>query len=93
MPTRNISLTGHYDSFVEDNVRTGRFGNASEVVRAGLALLERDQSEHAAKLAALRAAVAEGVADLDNGRYIDFGSSEALNTYLQGLVEAGPAHG
>lgn len=41
-------------------VKSGRYENASEVVRAGLRALERDEREHAAKIAALRKAIDEG---------------------------------
>ena len=40
MPTRNVSLTDHYDDLVEADVTSGRFKNASEVMRTGLRLLE-----------------------------------------------------
>lgn len=52
----SISLGEHFTSFVEQQVAQGRFGSTSEVVRAGLRLLE----EHEAKIAALRNALAEG---------------------------------
>jgi antitoxin ParD1/3/4 len=39
VPTRNISLTDRLDRFVETSVTTGRYQNASEVVREGLRLL------------------------------------------------------
>ena len=52
----SITLGNHFASFVEQQVSQGRFGSASEVVRAGLRLLE----EHETRLAALRAALAEG---------------------------------
>jgi antitoxin ParD1/3/4 len=60
MPTRNVNLTDELDRFVAKKVRSGRYENASEVVRAGLRTLERDEEEYEAKLAALRAAVDEG---------------------------------
>lgn len=60
MPTRNVSLTDALDRFVAKKVKTGRYENASEVVRAGLRTLEREEQEYKAKLAALRAAVDEG---------------------------------
>ena len=41
-------------------VKSGRYENASEVVRAGLRKLELEEQEHAAKLAALRRAIDEG---------------------------------
>jgi antitoxin ParD1/3/4 len=45
MPSKyalNVSITEHLCAFVEAQVASGRFGTASEVVRAGLRLLERD---------------------------------------------------
>jgi antitoxin ParD1/3/4 len=60
MPTRNINLTDELDRFVAKKVKTGRFENASEVVRAGLRSLEREEQQYEAKLAALRAAIDEG---------------------------------
>jgi antitoxin ParD1/3/4 len=38
MPTRNVNLIDHFDSFIEKRVNSGRFSNASEVVREGLRL-------------------------------------------------------
>ena len=52
----SISLGDHFTSFVERQLAQGRYGSASEVVRAGLRLLE----EHETKLEALRAALIEG---------------------------------
>ncbi len=54
----SISLGDHFAAFVDQQVRGGRYGSASDVVRAGLRLLE----EHEASMAALRAALAEGEA-------------------------------
>lgn len=52
----SISLGDHFSAFVDQQLAQGRYGSASEVVRAGLRLLE----EHEAKLQALRAALIEG---------------------------------
>ena len=60
MRTRNVNLTDELDQFILDKVKTGRYENASEVVRAALRSLERDEREYEEKLAALRAALAEG---------------------------------
>jgi len=60
VPTRNVNLTDELDRVVAKKVRSGRYENASEVVRAGLRALERDEQEYQAKLAALRSAVDEG---------------------------------
>lgn len=60
MPTRNVNLTDELDRFVLAKVKTGRYENASEVVRAALRTLERDEQQYEAKLAALRVAIDEG---------------------------------
>lgn len=52
----SISLGDHFSDFVEDRVESGCYSSASEVLRAGLRLLE----EHEAKVEALRNALIEG---------------------------------
>ncbi len=54
----SVSLGDHFTAFVETQVAAGRYGSASDVIRAGLRLLEVEE----AQLAALRAALAEGEA-------------------------------
>lgn len=61
MPT-SVALSHHFESFVRAQVDSGRFNNVSEVVRAGLRLLENHEAQQVAKLQALRAAVALGLA-------------------------------
>lgn len=53
----SISLGDHFEDFVDDKVSTGRFKNASEVIRAGLRLLEEEET----KIVALKKAIEEGV--------------------------------
>ncbi len=69
MPTRNVNLTDKLDHFVAAKVKSGRYENASEVVRAGLRTLEREEQQYEAKLAALRTAIdigdTSGVAEGD----------------------------
>jgi antitoxin ParD1/3/4 len=60
MPTRNVNLTDELDRFVLAKVESGRYENASEVVRAALRILEREEQRYEAKLAALRTAIDEG---------------------------------
>jgi antitoxin ParD1/3/4 len=60
MPTRNVNLTPELDAFLLTRVESGRFENASEVVRAALRTMEREERVFEAKLAALRAAIDEG---------------------------------
>jgi antitoxin ParD1/3/4 len=52
----SISLGDHFEHFVEDKVTNGRFKNASEVIRAGLRLLEEEET----RILALKKAISEG---------------------------------
>ena len=61
MPT-SVALGSHFESFVKQQLSAGRFNNASEVIRAGLRLLEDHEQVQALKLHELRSAVAAGVA-------------------------------
>jgi antitoxin ParD1/3/4 len=60
MPT-SIALSPHFERFIRQQVASGRFNNVSEVVRAGLRLLEEREAEQSAKLQALRDAMAVGL--------------------------------
>ena len=72
MPTRNVNLTKELDRFVMEKVESGRYENASEVVRTALRTLEREERQYEAKLAALRAAIDEGDASgIANGNPFD----------------------
>ena len=62
VPTRNVNLTPELDSFVASKVNAGLYANASEVMRAALRLLERDEREQEEKMRALRAAIKSGMA-------------------------------
>lgn len=53
----SISLGDHFEDFVDKRVSTGRFKNASEVIRAGLRLLEEEEN----KIAVLKNAIIEGI--------------------------------
>ena len=59
----SISLGTHFESFINYKIESGRFNSVSEVVRAGLRLLEDKES----KIQALRAAIIEG----ENSGYIE----------------------
>jgi antitoxin ParD1/3/4 len=67
----SISLGNHFESFIEQSVNDGRFNNASEVVRAGLRLLEEEEN----KVIALRKAINDGI---ESGRAIDFDPKKHL---------------
>ena len=56
MKNTSITLGTRFEAFANTQVRSGRYGSVSEVVRAGLRILE----EHEAKMEALRTALIEG---------------------------------
>ena len=66
---RNTSVTlgDHFLNFIKAKISQGRFDNTSEAVRAGLRLLEVEET----KLEALRTRLAEGEAQLDKGQGVD----------------------
>jgi antitoxin ParD1/3/4 len=55
-----VNLTDELDRFVLAKVESGRYENASEVIRAALRILEREEQVYEARLAALRTAIDEG---------------------------------
>lgn len=61
MPT-SVALGRHFETFIREQLQSGRFNNASEVIRAGLRLLEEHEQRHQAGLQALRADIAAGQA-------------------------------
>jgi antitoxin ParD1/3/4 len=87
MPTRNINLTNQLDRFVEKRINSGRYGNASEVIREGLRLLEERERETKAKLEWLRTAVQEGLDDLDSGHSVELDTGRELDAHLKHLAK------
>jgi antitoxin ParD1/3/4 len=85
MPTRNINLTERYDQFVETLVTSGRFSNASEVMRAGLRLLEGQAHEEDEKLTLLRSLASEGLGELDQGQGIVMDGEQELTEFIGSL--------
>ncbi len=87
MPTRNVVLTDSQAKFVEQMVAGGQYQNASEVLREGLRLVQAREAEQAAKLAALREAVAVGIADIEAGRYTEFRDAKSLRNHLNAIAK------
>lgn len=65
MKNTSVSLGSYFDQFVQNQVSEGRYKNVSEVIRAGLRLLENEES----KAIALRNAIQKGI---DSGIAHDF---------------------
>ena len=87
MPTRNVVLTKRQEELIETLVESGRYQNASEVLRDGLRMVEQREAEDASKLKALRAAARVGVAAFDRGKFKEFANIEDLQSYLNELSD------
>jgi antitoxin ParD1/3/4 len=87
MPTRNVNLTEHFDEFIESGVASGRFGNASEMVREGLRLLEQREEENRTKLEWIRSAVREGIEDLERGEYTVLRSRGEIDDFVSAICD------
>jgi antitoxin ParD1/3/4 len=87
MPTRNVVLTKHQEKLIEALVGSGRYQNASEVLREGLRLVEQRAAEDAAKLEVLREAATAGFGALDRGEFKEFDSIDELQAYLNDFSE------
>jgi len=78
MPTRNVVITPQQEALIAELVTTGRYKNASEVLREGLRLLERREAEDAARIAGLRFAIEEAESSISAG---------ALDLYTPELLD------
>ncbi len=78
--TTSISLGDHFTGFVEGQVASGRFGSVSEVIRAGLRVLE----EREARFQAFQLAITEGV----NSGIVENFSMDALQQDMDGELDA-----
>ena len=81
MKTTSVALGSHFEDFIKVQIANGRYNNASEVIRAGLRLLEDNES----RIAVLKSAIEEG---LESGIAEDFDPASHLRT-LKSSVKNG----
>ena len=74
MATTSLSLGEHWEVFIKNEISSGRYGSASEVVRDALLAMEERKS----KLEALRAHLSEGAIQAKNGEFVDDFSMDSL---------------
>ena len=87
MPTKNLVITDYQSQWIESLVKSGRYQNASEVMREGLRLLEERDRDFEARIAALKAQVRVGLDDIQAGRFAEFTEGENLSAYLKGVTD------
>jgi antitoxin ParD1/3/4 len=67
----NVSLTEELEELVQKKVESGRYTSSSEVIRAGLRLLEQEDELRETRLAAIRADVRAGIDQAERGELVD----------------------
>ncbi len=87
MPTRNVVLTDRQETLIEALVQSGRYQNASEVMREGLRLVENREVDEATKLEALRSAADLGIAALERGAFKQFADASSLVAHLDKVAD------
>jgi antitoxin ParD1/3/4 len=87
MPTKNVVVTERQAKLIDRLVSSGRYQNASEVLREGLRFVEQQERIDKAKLKALREAVQVGIDDIEAGRYRDFDSFDDLDRHFKAVAD------
>jgi antitoxin ParD1/3/4 len=87
MPTRNVVLTERQAALVDALVESGRYQDASEVLREGLRLVETREAAEKAKLEALRAAAQVGFSAVDRGEFTEFADASAMISRLDRIAD------
>lgn len=97
MPTNarqlNVSITPHFSKFIRDKVKSGRYSNASEVVREALRRLE--QEEMVAQQSTIEdpdnvhEAVRQGFASIERGDFVEVQSREDLQRFFGDIIARG----
>jgi len=76
----SVSLGDYFENFVDNSISEGRFTNASEVIRAGLRLLEEEESKIIALKIAINEGIESGIAENFNpNNHLEFLKSQKRN--------------
>ena len=91
MSARNVNLTQHLSTFVDEQVRSGRHQNASEVVREALRRYEADLAAERERVAAIRAVIRDGREAIARGDFAAIDGPEDAAALLSRLTRRGSA--
>ncbi|MGA2214334.1 MAG: type II toxin-antitoxin system ParD family antitoxin [Bryobacteraceae bacterium] len=97
MPTNarqlNVSITPHFSKFIRDKVKSGRYSNASEVVREALRRLEQEEMiAHQSTIVDpdnAHEAVRQGFASIERGDFVEIQSREELQRFFGDVIARG----
>ncbi|HTQ15324.1 MAG TPA: type II toxin-antitoxin system ParD family antitoxin [Rhizomicrobium sp.] len=81
----NVSLTPTLEKMVRQKVKSGLYGNASEVMREALRIMQESEGLRRARLKRLRGAIAEGDADIAAGRFTEIRDEDELEAFFAKL--------
>ena len=89
----NVSITPHFSKYIRRKVASGRYSNASEVVREALRRLEQaemlDQQSEIVDPDDAREAVIEGLASIERGDLIEVKGEAALQEFFEDIIARG----
>jgi len=86
MPARKVVVTDRQAEMIDRLVQSGRYRNASEVLREGLRLLQQRDAEDEARLIALREAARVGIEDIEAGRYTTLETPDEIRQHVARLT-------
>jgi antitoxin ParD1/3/4 len=97
MPTNtrqlNVSITPHFSKFIRDKVKSGRYSNASEVVREALRKLEQEEMVAQQSVVVdpdnVKEAVLEGLHSIERGNFTELQTQDDLQRYFGDIVQRG----
>ena len=88
MPS-SYTIGDRFERFVAELVAGGSYSSASEVIRAGLRLLDDQERLREARLEALRGDIGVGIDDLENGRFVELTTGEDVDTFFDNVAARG----
>ena len=86
----NVNLGTHWEAFIEENIKTGRYLSASELIREGLRLLQDKEHLRQLRLEELRKEVDKGLDALDRGQYTEL-DGDGMKGHLEDVKVRGRA--
>jgi antitoxin ParD1/3/4 len=89
----NVSITPHFSKFIRDKVKSGRYSNASEVVREALRRLEQEEIVTEQSVIVdpdnVEEAVMEGVRSIERGDFIEIHTEEDARRFFDDIIQRG----
>ncbi len=81
----SVTLGGHFEAFISEKIKEGRFASKSEAVRAAMRLLEEHETEYKRKVTLLRSALTEGEESGESERSLQEIAQESRQEIQNGL--------